>query len=1224
MQQKTPFRRNRFQSLVAACVLFGFLVALPSAMAQQTPAESGPEQLSEVDPPPSRTELEASLEALRATEGLDEAAQSAAIDLYTQAVALATRESEAKARLAEFRKALEEAPARLDAIRDELSRPAEEPDVQPAPDATLSQLEQSLAEASARLDAARRSVSDLRAEATRRDERRAAAGAQLAAARAQLAEIDDALAAAAAESEPLYLTEARRAFQLAQRQAIVTEIAAIEAESASYEARRELLPLRRDLAQRRVQQAEQAVARWQQIVAERRQQQAREAEREARRLAREAARQDPVLRTYAEATAERAAERAAPGGLSERIDNVAIETERRRGALLDLHKRFDAIQRRIDATGLNRATGLLLRRQFDEMPAPSVVARRVAITQDELEAVQYQLIELQEERLEAGDVDGVVERLLEEINGNQDPPRADLESVARDLALARRDLLDQLVTDASTLFDRLVELNAAERETLVAVEDYRSFIEERILWVRSIATGAVPTPTQLAASLRWLLSPPSWAAAASVTADYLAARWAAALVALLALLALWLLAIRQRARLAELGDLVSRYRTDRLSHTFRALLGTILLALPLPVTLICIGWTLAQPEDQAPVALAAGDGVVAAGVVLFILELLRQTVRPRGLADAHFRWPAVSIKVLRHNLRWFTPLAVIGTVFIGAIEAHADETITASLGRVLLTVALIALSVFLYRILRPEGPVLRRFMEDNRSGWISRLRHVWAPVIIGLPLVFLVLSWLGFHYTALKLQERLALTLVLGLALVIINGLLLRWLFIARRRVAIEDARRRRDQAVAQAKAVAGKKPPAAATSRSPRTETAASPAPSSAQSKSDAPPAPIDEDKLDLPALSAQARQIFSAAVTVFVVIGLFVIWAEALPALRMLERVQIYPAVRIVEANQPAPVQLARDLQPDAPPPGRVVNPLGAEFQNQSGVSAAPSQSADAQPAHPLTLADLGIAILVLLVTLIAFRNVPGLVEIVILQRLPLDAGSRYALSTVLRYAIAIIGIAIAFNALNISWGRVQWLAAALTFGLAFGLQEIFANFVSGLIILGERPVRLGDTVTVGGVTGNITRIRMRATTVTDWDRKELIIPNKNFITGEVINWTLSDPVLRLIVPVGVSYSSDVELVERLLLEIARENATVLDDPAPRVLFTKFGDSTLDHELRVYIPHIEHLVTTYHQLRQAIVRKFREHSVEIAFPQRDLHVRSIGDLAKLVDRRTDLDGAD
>ena len=203
-----------------------------------------------------------------------------------------------------------------------------------------------------------------------------------------------------------------------------------------------------------------------------------------------------------------------------------------------------------------------------------------------------------------------------------------------------------------------------------------------------------------------------------------------------------------------------------------------------------------------------------------------------------------------------------------------------------------------------------------------------------------------------------------------------------------------------------------------------------------------------------------------------------------------------------------------------------------------------------------------------------------------------------------LVIVGVALAFGAVGIGWSKVQFLAAAITVGLGFGLQEIFANFVSGLIILFERPVRVGDVITVGNVSGRVARLRIRATTIMDWDRKELIIPNKEFVTGQVINWTLTEQTLRIVIPVGIAYGSDTRLAETTLLRVAHDDPDVLDDPAPSVVFNQFGDSALMFNLRVFIAHIDHLIRTRHRLHRAIDDAFREADIVIAFPQRDVHV--------------------
>jgi potassium efflux system protein len=230
-------------------------------------------------------------------------------------------------------------------------------------------------------------------------------------------------------------------------------------------------------------------------------------------------------------------------------------------------------------------------------------------------------------------------------------------------------------------------------------------------------------------------------------------------------------------------------------------------------------------------------------------------------------------------------------------------------------------------------------------------------------------------------------------------------------------------------------------------------------------------------------------------------------------------------------------------------------------------------------------------------------------LLVRLPIDPGARFAIAAILRYIILVVGLVFAFGMIGIKWSQVQWLAAAITVGLGFGLQEIFANFVSGLILLFERPVRIGDTITVGDISGTVSRIQIRATTILAWDRKELIIPNRDFVTGKVINWTLSDSTLRVVIPVGIAYGSDTRLAERLLRKVAAEHPLVLRDPEPIVVFSAFGESSLDFELRVYVGRADQFIKVKHELHQAIDDTFREAGIEIAFPQRDIHVRSVQD---------------
>lgn len=258
-------------------------------------------------------------------------------------------------------------------------------------------------------------------------------------------------------------------------------------------------------------------------------------------------------------------------------------------------------------------------------------------------------------------------------------------------------------------------------------------------------------------------------------------------------------------------------------------------------------------------------------------------------------------------------------------------------------------------------------------------------------------------------------------------------------------------------------------------------------------------------------------------------------------------------------------------------------------------------------ITLVEAILAMIVATVTVLACRNLPGLLDLAVFQRLPLDAGARYAATAMTQYVVAAVGVVLCFRQVGIGWQSVQWLVAAMTVGLGFGLQEIFANFVSGLILLFERPIRVGDVVTIGDVTGTVTRIRIRATTVCDWDNKELIVPNREFVTGKLVNWTLTNPTLRVVIRVGIAYGSDTRLASRLLEEIAKTQELVLADPPPTVVFTQFGESSLDFELRVFTTGIINTRVLRHELHLAIDDAFRANGIDIAFPQRELHVKGL-----------------
>jgi potassium efflux system protein len=256
------------------------------------------------------------------------------------------------------------------------------------------------------------------------------------------------------------------------------------------------------------------------------------------------------------------------------------------------------------------------------------------------------------------------------------------------------------------------------------------------------------------------------------------------------------------------------------------------------------------------------------------------------------------------------------------------------------------------------------------------------------------------------------------------------------------------------------------------------------------------------------------------------------------------------------------------------------------------------------PVTLADAGLAVVIAVVTVLLTKRFPALLEISLLQRLNMSPGGRYAATTLSRYTIAVIGTMLALSTIGARWSQIQWLVAALGVGIGFGLQEIVANFISGIIILFERPIRVGDTVTVADTDGIVTRIQIRATTIRNWDGKELLVPNKEFITARLLNWTLSDPLTRIVIPVGLAYGGDVTKAMSLLLKAANDNSQVLQDPRASVVFDAFGDNALSLKLRCFVASMDHRIETISELHHDINQKFNDAGLVFAFPQRDVHL--------------------
>ena len=924
-----------------------------------------------------------------------------------------------------------------------------------------------------------------------------------------------------------------------------------DAEVRSYDERKENIRARRQLAQRGVLVEDQLVTRLETMVAAKREEAARVAQRAAEQARREAIDAHAVVQRIVADTETVATE----------ITRVSVEStalNERKGVVAVLLERWKQesadVQRNLDLLGLSESIGLQLRSMRNELPSVRELRESLDERRHEMNEIQLERSRRDGELLQLLDLDAVAAARL---TRSEDPVpegrRAEvLAAATAALETYRDEYLVKLVEEYERYFDAtLVPLYGKEQQLHDVVSDFRQIIDENILWVQSARRVERADAGKLWTSVLWLVQPGHWRSAARDL-------WRGALtvpigstIGLIAILVVTGLRLRIIQRLGEYAETIPRAATDRYGYTLAAAGLTVVLGLvPGPALMALVGWLLELTPDAAPFSVTFGVGMLRGAFLYAAAGLIAQMCRPKGLAEAHFRWRVAGLRAVRWHLRWFTPVVVTAGVLIGTTEHYGVTVHHDALGRAVFVVAMGAACLFVLRLFRPSGSLLHERLARHRAGWANRTRYVWFPAFVMSPIVMVIVALLGYFYTAIQLERSILATLLLIVGLLVVHAMLLRWLIVAQRRIAIEQARRRRASSAADGSVVS--------TGAEGTTE----------------------EDKIDLAAVNLQTRKLLSTLLGFSMLIGVGLVWIDVLPAVGVLDEIELWS-----EEAQP-PVELT---------PADTVTTA-----DESAPVARPSR---------VTLADVVTAIFILVITLAVGRNIPGVLEIAVLQRLPFTPGGRYATTTLVRYAIIIVGLVMAFNAIGIGWSKVQFLAAAVTVGLGFGLQEIFANFVSGLIILFERPIRVGDTVTVGTVNGVVARIRMRATTITDWDRKELIIPNKEFVTGQIINWSLSDSILRVRVPVGIAYGSDTALARRLMLEAARANERVLDDPEPQSMFLGFGNSSLDFELRVHISNIDHFIPVRDELHEAVDQAFRDAGVEIPFPQRDLHVRSLPD---------------
>ncbi len=1098
-------------------------------------------------PPPELTSagIQAAMQQVRDDVTLDEAARTAALEIYSEAMAALEETQAWRERLAEYETALEAGPVLVSDLEASIEEGASLPPRVPV-DADLSTVEQAIATAEARESAVRERMTELEAALDSLGPRRRQLPELIAAATQQAVELAE--LPPPAQDAPAVVTEARAVRHRALRQAAEAEMAALEAELSSLDVRSDIMRLEREQSQqelraweRRLQSLRAQAARLRAEAAEREAQAASEALMQAADVPAE-------LRSYVEELAgaikDRAEERERAAG---RLAGAQAELVEARRDTAEVSRAYASVLRRVEVAGLSNATGQLLLDYRSQLRDWSHYAADVRDRRERIAEVELRLLDLRDLRDSLGNTSEELSTLMQQLPAGADEAvLEEIRAFLRDLVSRERTQLEALLDDYRALSQLLLDVQTVEQQLVQTLDEFEAFVDERVLWVRSTESlstqdiGAIAGAARALASLEMMQD---------LVMRYMRdARSYPLLYAFAVLAFVLLLAARPRlyrARTAAGEEACTRTCTS-FRPTWRALVYTVALSAPVPLLLAFAGWRLGatMPSDDA--TRDAGTLLIEVAFLVAVLVFLRQVIREGSLAEQHFGWPAPPLAAMRWRLLMFLWILIpIALLSCGLTIAEVSGFERAAADRLFFVAGMGALGWFAHTTLWPGNRLLAQAQPQTPVRRLRRRANGLYLVATGAPLVLIVAALSGYLFTAQRIGTHFFYTTLMILLLLLVYAMVSRALFVMRRGLAIQQARE-----MQEAEAEKG------------NVDVYYSEVPD------------VEPETLDLASLDAQNKRLLAIVLAAVAVVFAFYLWQDELPAANFLNQFELWNTTTTETVTETTPEGETQTVTRE-----RVV---------------------------PVTLWHLGLGLVILVGTFVAARNMAAILEITLLRAFDMLPGERTAVISLVRYAVGIIGIAVVLSVVGFSWERVQWLVAALGVGLGFGLQEIVANFTSGLVLLFEQPIRVGDTVTIGNVSGRVTKIRIRATTILDWDRKELVVPNKEFISGQLINWSLSDEVLRITIPVGVAYGSDTNRVIAVLGRVAHEHPLVLEDPAPLILFMAFGDSALQFEARVYIPSVDAWLQVLHEMHMAIDEGFRKAGIEIAFPQRDLHIRS------------------
>lgn len=607
--------------------------------------------------------------------------------------------------------------------------------------------------------------------------------------------------------------------------------------------------------------------------------------------------------------------------------------------------------------------------------------------------------------------------------------------------------------------------------------------------------------------------------------------------------------------------------SDSLRLTFRALAINLVRILPRVALITGIGTVFASlvlddRREQMSVIL-----MVLLHVLVFTYTLA--LLKPNGFAQRYFCVPP-RILERRYTFIDRVYIAVLPIIIVANIRELDPTQIGAdNIGYLIMLVCSAALVCILLRSIRGK----------LTAGGLKLIDLFKISLSLALPLALFIMLALGYYYTAIKLVNRVAFTFYTVLLYALVSQTVRRSLFVMEEQL----MRKSRENRILPCNLTkeTGDTTPKASTHQS-HSETAASSSqssvPSSARASFGTALGALSQaeqnalaltqnrsrsDTLRMELINFRAFRLINTVLLCLTAIAIYLQWNDLAGVLTYLDTVHLWSSSETID--------------------GQLVI------------------------TSYLSLADICLAILILLITMVLNRNLPALLER--LSMLGLSGGHKstgYTIRIVTSYAIITIGIILTAGALGISWNNLQWLVAALSVGLGFGLQEIFGNFVSGLIILFERQIRVGDIITLNNLSGTVSKIRIRSTTIVAFDNKEVMIPNKSFITSALTNWSLSNTVTKLEFVIGVAYGTDLEKAKNILRNIILSCGNLAPDKAFSVYVTAMMDSCINITADVFVSEIGKRKPTFDYLCQETLRRFDAAGIEIPFNQLEVRLKN------------------